>query len=69
MKGKCRFILSLILVICSASGIIAFADDSDALTGTYDSEISIMTIDSPEENVEDVSKRKKRQRERLLNLR
>ena len=57
MKGKCRFILSLILVICSASGIIAFADDSDALTGTYDSEISIMTIDSPEENVEDVSKK------------
>ena len=41
MKGKCRFILSLILVICSASGMIAYADDSDALTGTYDSEISL----------------------------
>ncbi|MGI6086063.1 MAG: D-alanyl-D-alanine carboxypeptidase family protein [Acetivibrionales bacterium] len=55
MKGKCRFILLLILVICSASGIIAFADDSDALTGTYDSEISIMTIQSPEDDVQDAS--------------
>ncbi|NLL67108.1 MAG: hypothetical protein GX236_05325, partial [Clostridiaceae bacterium] len=54
MKGKCRFILSLILLICSASGIIAFADDSDALTGTYDSEISIMTIQSPEDGSQDV---------------
>jgi len=33
----------------------AFADDSDALTGTYESEISIMTIESSEENSEDVS--------------
>ncbi|NLX64614.1 MAG: D-alanyl-D-alanine carboxypeptidase [Clostridiaceae bacterium] len=43
------------LVICLASGITAFADDSDALTGTYGSEISIMTIESPEDNSEDVS--------------
>lgn len=69
MKGKCRFILSLILVICSASGMIAYADDSDALTGTYDSEISIMTIESPEENAEDVSAQEKRLRQQLLNLR
>jgi len=55
MKGKCRFILSLILVICLASGMTAFADDPDALTGTYDSEISIMTIESPEDNSEDAS--------------
>lgn len=55
MKGKCRFILSLILVICLASGMTAFADDSDALTGTYDSEISIMTIESPADNSEDAS--------------
>jgi len=55
MKGKCRFILSWILVICLASGMTAFADDSDALTGTYESEISIMTIESSEENSEDVS--------------
>jgi len=33
----------------------AFADDSDALTGTYDSEISIMTIESPADNSEDAS--------------
>ena len=55
MKGKCRFILSWILVICLASGMTAFADDSDALTGTYESEISIMTIESSEENSEDAS--------------
>jgi len=55
MKGKCRLVLSWILMICLASGITAFADDSDALTGTYESEISIMTIESSEDNPEDVS--------------
>ncbi|HHU91447.1 MAG TPA: D-alanyl-D-alanine carboxypeptidase [Clostridiaceae bacterium] len=55
MKGKCRFILSLTLAICLASGITAFAEGYDALTGTYDSEISIMTIESPEDKSENVS--------------
>ncbi len=52
MKGKCRFFITLVLLFCFWSGTIVSGDTDDILN-TYESDISIMTVEVMDENAEE----------------
>lgn len=52
MKGKCRFFITLVLLVCLMSGTIVSGDTDDNLS-TYESDISIMSVEATGEDTGD----------------
>lgn len=52
MKSKCRFFISLVLLFCILSGTIVSGGTDDVLS-TQESDISIMTVESTGENMDE----------------
>lgn len=51
MKSKCRFFITVLLISCLTSGTIVFGQAND-MASTYESELSIMTIEIPNQEIE-----------------
>jgi D-alanyl-D-alanine carboxypeptidase (penicillin-binding protein 5/6) len=52
MKGKCRFFITLVLLFSFLSGVIVTGVTEDT-SDTYESDISIMTVESTSDNAEE----------------